>query len=61
VGVGNPALFQAALQPGHVVIEAKQVTGVHRHHFVYAVAKDEAPVHHADLCQFGRVVYSPFR
>lgn len=49
VWVGDAQRFKAAIEAGHVVLKAKQLPLVHRHHLINTVTKDKAPIHDADL------------
>ncbi len=60
VRVGDAQLAQSALQPRHVFVEAEQPLPIDRHHFIDAVAEDEAAVEHDDL-GIAHAAYSPFR
>src|SRR5204862_5164778 len=49
IGIADTDRSEAALQPREMLFEAKRHLGVHRHHFVDAVAEDEAAVEHRHL------------
>ena len=49
VGVADADRAEAALQPIEMLFESEGHLGIHRHHFVDAVAEDEAAVEHRHL------------